>query len=154
MSHTNFRLQYDSLAPDEKKKYADLFAFFAAPFSFSEISESKKREIYLIQLFSFFDADNQFDSSTYKAPAKFTKLYEQLVSLFGNPTGTQQPSIHDSLFIKQLGLPVSMYWSCNTITLQIRVRYGCSLKELNVMAVEIKDRRFEDMPEPEKIAAL
>lgn len=44
-------------------------------------------------------------------------------------------------------MPQLVGWECNNISVQLRVRYGSRLKELNVLHVLITNRSFELLPE-------
>jgi hypothetical protein len=71
--YTGYRIKYDSLNQDYKKKYADLFTFLSVPFSFSQITANKKEQIYSVELYSFFN-DYRNDSMAYNLPANFTGI--------------------------------------------------------------------------------
>ncbi len=149
--HSYFiRIEYDSLKASCKKRYADLFNFLSVPFSFSQIGANDKGQILSIQLYSFFD-DNRKDSLIYTPPVNYTGIYTKLLLLYGQPTRVEEASYTDSLFVKEMGMPRLATWECNNITLQLRVRYGSRVKDLNVLEVSIRNRKF-DIPEAEQIS--
>jgi hypothetical protein len=63
----------------------------------------------------------------------------------------EEATYTDSLFVKEMGMPRLATWECNNITLQLRVRYGSRVKDLNVLEVSIRNRKF-DIPEAEQIS--
>ena len=144
--YTGFRLEYDSLNPNCKNKYADLFSFLTIRYSFSQISLNKKGQIFLLDLYSFFDDNDTNDSTTYQPPVKFTETCNKLISLYGNPTRIEEANSTDSLLVKDLGMPKMVAWECNNISLILKVRYGSRSKALNVLDIQIINRNF-DLPE-------
>ena len=147
--HTDYRLQYDSLNQGCRKRYADLFTFLSIPFSFIQIDANKKGQVFYVELYSFFD-DAHLHDSIYTPPANFIEIYNKLVSLYGKPTGIEEATDRDSLFIKELGMPRLIAWECNNISLRLRVNYGSREKNLNVIDIQIRNRQFE-LIEQEKL---
>jgi len=141
------RIQYDSLDKSCKKKYADLFTFLSTPFSFSQISTNNSGQIMLVEFYSFFEDKRPDKPLTYELSPNFSKIYKKLQSLYGKPTTIKEPTKTDSLFLREKGIPVEMYWICNTIDLQLRGFYGASKKDLNVLHVQIRNRNFDLVPE-------
>jgi hypothetical protein len=150
-AYTDYRLKFDSLNQVCKKKYADLFKFKSVPFSNSIISTNKKGQIFLAEMFYFFEDCHGRDSIHASPPANFVKLFNQFVSLYGNPTRIEKSPDSDTLFIKDLGIHQSAVWECNNLYLQLRVNYGSRTKSLNIVEVQIKNAQFELM---ENIEAL
>ncbi|MEO8820071.1 MAG: hypothetical protein ABI374_04455 [Ginsengibacter sp.] len=95
-----------------------------------------------MELYSSFD-DRREDSTDYAPPANFTKAYNDIVSLFGNPTRTELATGFDSLFFRETGMPRLVEWECSHILLQLRVRYGGNTKGLNGLGIQITDRNFD-----------
>ncbi len=147
---TDLRIEYDSLNQDCKDRYSDLFTFLSMPFSFFQARTNRKGQIFLVDLYSFFDDNNHNELMTYDPPANFNDTYNQLTSLYGKPTRTEGATGTDSLFIKELGMPKLVVWECNNIFLQLRVRYGSRQKALNVINIQITNRQF-DVPEQVKL---
>jgi len=146
--YTGFRLEFDSLNPNCKNRYSDLFSFLTIQYSFSQISINKKGQIFLVDLYSFFEDNHANNSTSYEPPVKFTDTYNKLISLYGKPTRTEGATGTDSLLIKDLGMPKLVAWECNNIFLTLKVRYGSRSKALNVLDIQIINRNF-DLPEEE-----
>ena len=144
------RIEYDSLNTRCKKRYSDLFHFMTVPFSFSQISANDKRQILSVQLYSFFDDSQREGALAYSPPTNFTEIYNRLNSLYGQPAGIEKATTSDSLFVKELGMPHAVTWECNNITLQLRIRYGSLLKDINVIEVSIVNKDF-DIPATEQV---
>lgn len=137
------RIQYDSLDKSCKKKYADLFTFLSTPFSFSQISTNNNGQVLVVELYSFFNDDRSDKALIYDPSPNFIKISKKLESLFGKPTTIKEPTKTDSLFLREKGMPVEMFWTCNTIELQLRGYYGASKKDLNVLHIQIRNREFD-----------
>ena len=144
--YTGFRIEYDSLNPDCKKRYSDLFSFQTVRYSFSQIGINKGGQIFLVDLYSFFDANHANDSTTYEPPVEFTDTYNKLISMYGKPTRTEEATGTDSLLIKDLGMPKLVAWECDNIFLTLKVRYGSRSKALNVLDIQIINKNL-DLPE-------
>ena len=104
--YEDFLMKYDSLSKDCKRKYSDLFTFLSVPFAFSEITENRREQIYSFDLYSFFEDNHSGDSITFKTPDKFNRLYKKMESLYGKPSRIEEASYHDSLFIREIGMPL------------------------------------------------
>ena len=150
-NYTDYRLKYDSLNQVSKKKHSDLFKFKSVPFSNSIISTNKNGQVFLVELFYFFEDTHGKDSIISNPPANFVKLYNQFVLLYGNPTRIEKSPDSDTLFIKDVGIQQLVIWECKNIQLLLRVNYGSRTKALNVVEIQIKNARFELM---ENIEAL
>ena len=142
-SYIDYRLEYDSLNKDCRKRHSDIFEFLSIPFSFSEISTNKKGQIFQVELYSFFDDTHRKDSIISVPPANFVKIFNKLVALYGKPTEIKEATNSDSLFIKELGIPRLIVWECNNISLRLRVNYGSREKALNLIDVQIRNTQFE-----------
>ncbi len=137
------RIEYDSLNARCKKRYSDLFHFMSVPFSFLQITANEKEQILSVQLYSFFDDSQREGPLVHAPPTNFTEIYNTLNSLYGQPTNIEAATTSDSLFVKELGMPHAVAWECNNITLQLRIRYGSLIKEINVIEVSIVNRNFD-----------
>ena len=137
------RIQFDSLTPACKKKYADLFTFQGLSFSFSQLSTNQEGQLMLAEMYSFFDDDRSDDSIIYSPPSNFIRLSAKLESLYGKPTYLQFPTKTDSLFFKVKVMEQVITWGCNNYDLYVRIRYGSRDKMLNVILLQIRSRNFD-----------
>jgi len=148
-SYASLRIEYDSLDQSCRTKYANDFKFLSVPFSFLQLGLNKKGLLYSVELYSFFDNSRATDSLIYHPPVNFVKVRKELDALLGKPNSIKVPTRDDSLFIKELGMPLVLEWECNDITLRLRVVYGALNKDLNILHVWIINRSF-DLPEVER----
>jgi hypothetical protein len=114
-----------------------------------QLGLNKKGLLYSVELYSFFDNSRATDPLIYHPPANFVKVRKELEALFGKPNNIKVPTRDDSLFIKELGMPLVLDWECNDITLRLRVVYGARNKDLNILHVWIINHSF-DLPEVER----
>ena len=148
-SSASIRIEYDSLDRSCRTKYANDFKFLSIPFSFLQLGLNEKGLLYSVELYSFFDNSRATDSQIYHPPANFVNVRKELEALLGKPNNIEVPTRNDSLFIKELGMPLVLDWECNDITLRLRVVYGAHNKLLNILHVSIVDHSF-DLPEVER----
>jgi len=142
--YNDYRVSPDNLSQTCRKKYIDIFKFQSIPFSYLLISTNKKGQIIHIELYIFFENDRK-DSSLPKPPANFTRLLNNLKSLYGDPTRIKEATDQDSLLVKELGLPRTIIWECNKVSLQLRVNYGSNKKELNVIDIQIRNESIDQI---------
>lgn len=142
--YNDYRLDYDSLKQNCKKKYGDFFKFQNMQFSFSSISTNKKGKINNIELYTFFEDEHSNDSIISNPPGKFITLFNKLVSLYGKPTSIQNATGSDSLFIKELGISRLIIWECDNESVRLRLNYGARNKDLNVIDIQIGAELIEE----------
>ncbi|MEP6713108.1 MAG: hypothetical protein ABJA37_11855, partial [Ferruginibacter sp.] len=131
-------LPNDSLSKFCKKKFADILNFQAFPSSYSLISTNKTGQVFLEELYYFFEENSQQDSVTPQLPANFTKILNKLKLQYGEPTSGVETGDKNPLIVKELGLFRVCIWECNNTILQLRVNYGSNKKELNVLDIQLR----------------
>lgn len=146
-----FRMDYNSTDGQCRNKYADLFGFLSNTYTFLQIGQNQKGQIYSVDLYSFFDDIRDDTSKQYDPPANFMNTYNHLISLYGMPTRIENANERDSLFIKESGIPKMAAWECNRISLTLRIRYGARNTDLNIFYVGIVDMNYLDVPTPDVI---
>lgn len=139
-----YRLDYDNLDENCKKKYSALFKFLSLPFSHLIIRTNKNNEIYSIELWTILNRSDWKDSAnTSPPPEKFAKLKKKLETSYGNATDMEN-EISSNPFVKKIdGITRRVNWECTDLRLRMRVTYASEVAEVNVLAVEIKDPGFE-----------
>ena len=138
-----YYLDYDSLTESCRKRHSDLFKFLSLTFSHLKIVTNKKGEIYSVDLWSALNDADWTDSVNNRLPDNFTRVNNQLVSLYGHGAIEEDKKNPDTALRKFEGITRMIGWECTHIILRWKVTYGSDIKSMNIIGIHIKCPKFE-----------
>lgn len=137
------RLEYEKVSASCKKNYSDLFQFMGSTFHFLTIATNGKGQVFAMDQWTFLDPPDSAAFASGKYPGSFVAIYDKLVAMLGAPAQTQDS---DDMVMKKTR---TVTWDCNNLNLELRITFGSDKKDLNVLAISVRDRRFELVKEQE-----